>query len=151
MEGNLIIVLDIVWDAKGKSEDILLANKMIHNTDKSCMTLLFSCINMTHLFWKYSDAVFLSWARQHISAAGPNSNLRFCHNLNATRGMFSASGYSYCPIFGYQLHPKLCHCCSCKNLKVLGCIAGSVLVRKAASLAFLNKKRSTVTDDIIEC
>ncbi|KAF7837244.1 ATP-dependent (S)-NAD(P)H-hydrate dehydratase isoform X1 [Senna tora] len=34
---------------------------------------------------------------------------------------------------------------------VLGSIAGSTLMRKAASLAFLNKKRSTVTGDIIEC
>ncbi|KAI4317763.1 hypothetical protein L6164_025606 [Bauhinia variegata] len=40
---------------------------------------------------------------------------------------------------------------SSKNPAVLGCIAGSALMRKAASLAFLNKKRSTVTGDIIEC
>ncbi|KAI4345581.1 hypothetical protein L6164_012689 [Bauhinia variegata] len=40
---------------------------------------------------------------------------------------------------------------SSKNPTVLGSIAGSALVRKAASLAFLNKKRSTVTGDIIEC
>ncbi|KAK7387794.1 hypothetical protein VNO78_22587 [Psophocarpus tetragonolobus] len=62
-----------------------------------------------------SVAVFLSWARQHISAADLNSNL------------------------------------SCKNPTVLGCIAGSTILRKAASLAFSNKKRSTVTGDIIEC
>ncbi|KAL8162214.1 hypothetical protein V2J09_013703, partial [Rumex salicifolius] len=37
------------------------------------------------------------------------------------------------------------------NPTVLGCIAGSALLRKAASLAFLNKKRSTLTGDIIEC
>ncbi|KAL2339156.1 hypothetical protein Fmac_013602 [Flemingia macrophylla] len=40
---------------------------------------------------------------------------------------------------------------SCKNPTILGCIAGSALLRKAASLAFLNNKRSTVTGDIIEC
>ncbi|TKY54039.1 ATP-dependent (S)-NAD(P)H-hydrate dehydratase [Spatholobus suberectus] len=40
---------------------------------------------------------------------------------------------------------------SCKNPTVLGCIAGSAILRKAASLAFSNKKRSTVTGDIIEC
>ncbi|XP_057485915.1 ATP-dependent (S)-NAD(P)H-hydrate dehydratase-like [Actinidia eriantha] len=34
---------------------------------------------------------------------------------------------------------------------MLGCIAGSALVRKAASLAFQNKRRSTLTGDIIEC
>ncbi|KHN03056.1 ATP-dependent (S)-NAD(P)H-hydrate dehydratase [Glycine soja] len=38
-----------------------------------------------------------------------------------------------------------------KNPTVLGCIAGSAILRKAASLAFSNKKRSTVTGDIIEC
>ncbi|XP_027330196.1 ATP-dependent (S)-NAD(P)H-hydrate dehydratase-like [Abrus precatorius] len=62
-----------------------------------------------------SVAVFLSWARQHFSAADQNSNL------------------------------------SCKNPAVLGCVAGSAMMRKAASLAFSNKKRSTVTGDIIEC
>ncbi|WVZ13210.1 hypothetical protein V8G54_017740 [Vigna mungo] len=39
----------------------------------------------------------------------------------------------------------------CKNPTVLGCIAGSAILRKAASLAFLKKKRSTLTGDIIEC
>ncbi|KAK3031191.1 hypothetical protein RJ639_035348, partial [Escallonia herrerae] len=34
---------------------------------------------------------------------------------------------------------------------VMGCIAGSILMRKAASLAFENKRRSTLTTDIIEC
>ncbi|KAL5541642.1 hypothetical protein UlMin_009352 [Ulmus minor] len=38
-----------------------------------------------------------------------------------------------------------------RNPTVLGCIAGSTLLRKAASLAFINKKRSTLTTDIIEC
>ncbi|MCH90202.1 ATP-dependent (S)-NAD(P)H-hydrate dehydratase, partial [Trifolium medium] len=37
------------------------------------------------------------------------------------------------------------------NPAVLGSIAGSAMMRKAASLAFSNKKRSTVTGDIIEC
>ncbi|XP_022762013.1 ATP-dependent (S)-NAD(P)H-hydrate dehydratase isoform X3 [Durio zibethinus] len=37
------------------------------------------------------------------------------------------------------------------NPTVLGCIAGSALLRKAASLAFEHKKRSTLTTDIIEC
>ncbi|XP_058001040.1 ATP-dependent (S)-NAD(P)H-hydrate dehydratase [Hevea brasiliensis] len=36
------------------------------------------------------------------------------------------------------------------NPTVLGCIAGSALLRKAASLAFENRKRSTLTGDIIE-
>ncbi|KAL4380453.1 ATP-dependent (S)-NAD(P)H-hydrate dehydratase isoform X2 [Arachis hypogaea] len=40
---------------------------------------------------------------------------------------------------------------SCKNPAVLGCVAGSAMMRKAASLAFCHKKRSTVTGDIIEC
>ncbi|XP_038878237.1 ATP-dependent (S)-NAD(P)H-hydrate dehydratase isoform X2 [Benincasa hispida] len=39
---------------------------------------------------------------------------------------------------------------SLKNPTVLGCIAGSALLRRAASLAFENKKRSTLTTDIIE-
>ncbi|KAF7150873.1 hypothetical protein RHSIM_Rhsim02G0020900 [Rhododendron simsii] len=38
-----------------------------------------------------------------------------------------------------------------RNPTVLGCIAGSALVRKAASLTFENKRRSTLTGDIIEC
>lgn len=37
-----------------------------------------------------------------------------------------------------------------KNPTMLGCIAASALLRHAASLAFENKKRSTVTGDIIE-
>ncbi|XP_058109164.1 ATP-dependent (S)-NAD(P)H-hydrate dehydratase isoform X2 [Magnolia sinica] len=37
-----------------------------------------------------------------------------------------------------------------RNPMVLGCIAGSSLLRKAASLAFMNKKRATLTTDIIE-
>lgn len=37
------------------------------------------------------------------------------------------------------------------NPTMLGCIAGSILMRKAASYAFENKKRSTLTSDIIEC
>ncbi|MQL73555.1 hypothetical protein Taro_005918 [Colocasia esculenta] len=36
------------------------------------------------------------------------------------------------------------------NPMVLGCIAGSALLRKAASLAFVHKKRATLTTDIIE-
>ncbi|TVU25814.1 hypothetical protein EJB05_28324 [Eragrostis curvula] len=36
------------------------------------------------------------------------------------------------------------------NPMTLGCIAGSLLLRKAASLAFQKNKRSTVTTDIIE-
>lgn len=38
-----------------------------------------------------------------------------------------------------------------KNPTMLGCIAGSALLRKAASLAFEDRKRSTLTTDIIEC
>ncbi|WOG83327.1 hypothetical protein DCAR_0102502 [Daucus carota subsp. sativus] len=37
------------------------------------------------------------------------------------------------------------------NPTMLGCIAGSILMRKAASFAFEHKKRSTLTSDIIEC
>ncbi|CAN1310580.1 ATP-dependent (S)-NAD(P)H-hydrate dehydratase [Linum perenne] len=37
------------------------------------------------------------------------------------------------------------------NPAILGCIAGSALLRRAASLAFENRKRSTLTSDIIEC
>lgn len=40
---------------------------------------------------------------------------------------------------------------SSMNPTVLGCIAASALLRKAASLAFENKRRSTLTSDIIEC
>ncbi|KAL7220519.1 hypothetical protein ACSBR2_013405 [Camellia fascicularis] len=40
---------------------------------------------------------------------------------------------------------------SAMNPTILGCIAGSALMRKAASLAFENKRRSTLTGDIIEC
>ncbi|XP_050216162.1 ATP-dependent (S)-NAD(P)H-hydrate dehydratase isoform X2 [Mercurialis annua] len=38
-----------------------------------------------------------------------------------------------------------------ENPTMLGCIAGSALLRKAASLAFEDKRRSTLTGDIIEC
>ncbi|KAK4587151.1 hypothetical protein RGQ29_024037 [Quercus rubra] len=62
-----------------------------------------------------SVAVFLSWARQRLSAAEGDLPIS---KINPT---------------------------------VLGCIAGSALMRKAASLAFQNKKRSTLTSDIIEC
>ncbi|KAM3707413.1 hypothetical protein ACJW31_02G023000 [Castanea mollissima] len=62
-----------------------------------------------------SVAVFLSWARQHLSAAEGDLPIS---KINPT---------------------------------ILGCIAGSALMRKAASLAFQNKKRSTLTSDIIEC
>lgn len=37
------------------------------------------------------------------------------------------------------------------NPTMLGSIAGSTLMRKAALLAFENKRRSTLTSDIIEC
>lgn len=37
------------------------------------------------------------------------------------------------------------------NPMVLGCIAASALLRKAASIAFETKKRATLTTDIIEC
>ncbi|KAA8527560.1 hypothetical protein F0562_034725 [Nyssa sinensis] len=37
------------------------------------------------------------------------------------------------------------------NPMMLGCIAGSALMRKAALLAFEHKRRSTLTSDIIEC
>ncbi|CAO2838161.1 unnamed protein product [Amaranthus hypochondriacus] len=37
------------------------------------------------------------------------------------------------------------------NPTIMGCVAGSALLRKAASMAFENKKRSTLTGDIIEC
>lgn len=37
------------------------------------------------------------------------------------------------------------------NPAMLGCIAGSALMRKAALVAFKDKKRSTLTTDIIEC
>ncbi|KAK1562307.1 hypothetical protein Q3G72_009857 [Acer saccharum] len=40
---------------------------------------------------------------------------------------------------------------SAMNPTVSGCIAASALLRKAAFLAFENKKRSTLTSDIIEC
>lgn len=36
------------------------------------------------------------------------------------------------------------------NPTVMGCMAGSILLRKAASLAFASKRRSTLTSDIIE-
>ncbi|PIA40419.1 hypothetical protein AQUCO_02500251v1 [Aquilegia coerulea] len=39
---------------------------------------------------------------------------------------------------------------SLSNPMVLGCIAASALLRKAASVAFENKKRATLTSDIIE-
>lgn len=40
---------------------------------------------------------------------------------------------------------------SALNPMVLGSIAGSALLRRAASLAFEHKKRSTLTSDVIEC
>uniref|UniRef100_A0A803MAV1 ATP-dependent (S)-NAD(P)H-hydrate dehydratase n=1 Tax=Chenopodium quinoa TaxID=63459 RepID=A0A803MAV1_CHEQI len=36
------------------------------------------------------------------------------------------------------------------NPALIGCVAGSALLRKAASIAFQNKKRATLTSDIIE-
>ncbi|KAB1214240.1 ATP-dependent (S)-NAD(P)H-hydrate dehydratase [Morella rubra] len=59
-------------------------------------------------------AVFVSWARERLSAAEGDSSIS---KINPT---------------------------------ILGSIAGSALLRKAASLAFQNKKRSTLTGDIIE-
>ncbi|XP_039120384.1 ATP-dependent (S)-NAD(P)H-hydrate dehydratase [Dioscorea cayenensis subsp. rotundata] len=41
--------------------------------------------------------------------------------------------------------------CNSQNPMVLGSVAGSALLRKAASLAFVNNKRATLTTDIIEC
>jgi ATP-dependent NAD(P)H-hydrate dehydratase len=38
-----------------------------------------------------------------------------------------------------------------ENPAMLGCVAASGLLRKAASLAFAKHKRSTLTSDIIEC
>ncbi|WZZ38634.1 hypothetical protein YC2023_034893 [Brassica napus] len=38
-----------------------------------------------------------------------------------------------------------------ENPAILGCIAASGLLRKAAALAFTKHKRSTLTSDIIEC
>lgn len=38
-----------------------------------------------------------------------------------------------------------------KDPSMLACVAGSALLRKAASVAFENKKRATLTSDIIEC
>ncbi|CAI0559802.1 unnamed protein product [Linum tenue] len=38
-----------------------------------------------------------------------------------------------------------------RNPTILGCIAGSALLRKAVSLAFETRKRATLTTDIIEC
>ncbi|KAE8714578.1 ATP-dependent (S)-NAD(P)H-hydrate dehydratase [Hibiscus syriacus] len=61
-----------------------------------------------------SVAVFLSWARQHISETEREKTLSRTSPI------------------------------------VLGCIAGSALLRKAAALAFEHKKRSTLTTDIIE-
>ncbi|XP_020254717.1 ATP-dependent (S)-NAD(P)H-hydrate dehydratase isoform X1 [Asparagus officinalis] len=40
---------------------------------------------------------------------------------------------------------------SASSPMMLGCIAGSSLLRRAASLAFADKKRATLTSDIIEC
>ncbi|GAB2215788.1 hypothetical protein Droror1_Dr00020189 [Drosera rotundifolia] len=37
------------------------------------------------------------------------------------------------------------------NPTIVGCVAGCALLRKAASVAFEEKKRSTLTSDIIEC
>ncbi|PKI64921.1 hypothetical protein CRG98_014717, partial [Punica granatum] len=37
------------------------------------------------------------------------------------------------------------------NPTLLGCIAASALLRKAAGIAFESKRRSTLTGDIIEC
>ncbi|KAJ8445748.1 hypothetical protein Cgig2_026075 [Carnegiea gigantea] len=47
-------------------------------------------------------------------------------------------------ILGSQAHSKL------KDPSMLACVAGSALLRKAASVAFENKKRATLTSDIIE-
>ncbi|KAK7303266.1 hypothetical protein RJT34_14168 [Clitoria ternatea] len=92
---------------KGKS-DLISDDDTVNQQASTVMTKAIS-------FPEGNVAVFLSWARQHFSAADSNSYL------------------------------------SCKNQMVLGCIAESAVMRKAASLAFSNKKRSTVTGDIIEC
>lgn len=36
------------------------------------------------------------------------------------------------------------------NPLILGCVAGSILLRKAATAAFASKRRATLTTDIIE-
>lgn len=100
--------------------------------------------NYKHAYFHwYSVAVFLSWARQHTVAADPNSNIRLAYIPHGLVFYYPSLNISY------TLHYIFCS--SCKNPTVLGCIAGSALMRKAASLAFSNKKRSTVTGDIIEC
>lgn len=88
-----------------------------------------------------SVAVFISWARQHSLAAGVDST-RYLAILLA--GSIS-DNYTYSKCSYWILVS-----CSQMNPTVMGCMAGSVLLRKAASLAFASKRRSTLASDIIE-
>lgn len=71
--------------------------------------------------------------------------------LHSTRNVFYFAQLYAVPSLNTNYILNYNFCSSYKNPAVLGCIAGSALMRKAASLAFSNKKRSTVTGDIIEC
>lgn len=100
------------------------------------------------LLWS-SVAVFISWAQRQGSITDDNLSSRqvlvFRHHL-----IIQSPMRLWQILISYNdLHPTL-FTCSPKNPTVLGCIAGSALLRRAASLAFENKKRSTLTTDIIE-
>lgn len=82
-------------------------------------------------------AVFSSWARQFtLSNEQPQEKRLFAESLFVT--MDSAILINF-----FLMQCRV-------NPMTLGCIAGSLLLRRAASLAFEKNKRSTVTTDIIE-
>ena len=86
-----------------------------------------------------SVAVFLSWSQQLIS--GHERLLDISFIICFIEIFF----FSFC----FWRSPKIFSLS--ENPAILGCIAASGLLRKAASLAFTKHKRSTLTSDIIGC
>lgn len=95
----------------------------------------------------YSVAVFSSWARHKAKGSGGFLDERWflylilsylkLHHENDESSFTYTTLYS---LFSFRY----------KNPMVLGCIAASALLRKAALAAFEKNKRSTLTTDIIE-
>lgn len=109
---------------------------------------IFCCINWYFIF---ESNMFLLLQRCCISFMGPSNCHRWESEYQVTRSkhvkLLVPCSFTPCLT---TTSANLC-ICSSRNPTMLGCIAGSTLMRKAASLAFENKKRSTLTTDIIEC
>lgn len=107
-----------------------------------------------------SVAVFSSWARQSLTNTGDSNTTRFHSSLHLSPFLYM-NKFLFLLWFKTisTLPPEFHLTVSClfgsllwssSNPMMLGCIAASALLRKAASVAFSNKKRATLTTDIIE-